>query len=58
MKSQQLSGVIILALVIVIGLLVYDREYRHETIGEKVGHSIDRAADKMEEAADKADTRH
>lgn len=55
-NNQQALTVVILALVVVIGFLVYDREYRQpETLGEKVGHSIDRATDHLDRALDDKD---
>ena len=41
-NNQNVLVAVIFALVVVIGFLVYDHEYRHpETLGEKIGHSID-----------------
>ncbi len=55
MANQQVLVGVILALVVVIGFLVYDRGHRPETLGEKVGNTIDRAANHMEDAADRAE---
>ena len=52
--NQQVLIGVIFALVLVISFLVYDRAHRPETLGEKVGATIDRAADHMERAADRA----
>ena len=51
-KNQQTLTVVILALVVVIGFLVYDRP-RHETLGDKLGSTIDRAADDLHDAVDR-----
>ena len=57
MANQQVLVGVIFALVVVIGFLVYDHSHRPETLGEKVGNTIDRAADHMERAADRAGNR-
>lgn len=50
-NNQTILMGVIMALVLVIGMLMYDRHRDHETLGEKVGHSIDRAADELNDAA-------
>ncbi len=55
MQNQQVLVGVIVALVVIIGFLVYDHSRRPETLGEKVGNTIDRAADHMERAADRAE---
>jgi hypothetical protein len=52
-NTQQTLVAVIFALVVVIGILVYDRHHRQpETFGEKLGHTIDRAADELNNAVD------
>lgn len=51
-KNQSVLTGVVFALVIVIGILVYDRPY-HETLGERVGDSIDRVADDLHEAVER-----
>ncbi|MEZ0226954.1 MAG: hypothetical protein ACAH83_20550 [Alphaproteobacteria bacterium] len=52
-NTQQTLVAVIFAIVVVIGILVYDREYRRpETLGEKVGQTLDRAADDFGKALD------
>lgn len=50
--THQVLVAVIFALVMVIGILVYDREHRPETLGEKVGQTLDRAADDFGRALD------
>ncbi|MEZ0259959.1 MAG: hypothetical protein ACAH80_03060 [Alphaproteobacteria bacterium] len=52
MKDPQILGGVVVALVIIVAFLVYDRHYNPPTLGEKLGQSIDRAANKMEDAVD------
>ena len=49
MQNQQISVIVIALLVVVIGLLVVDRHHDHESLGEKVGNTIDRATGVREE---------
>ena len=50
MNNQQVLLSVIVALVLVIGILVLDRHRQPETFGEKLGHTIDRAADDLNDA--------
>jgi hypothetical protein len=43
MQNQQILLGIVVMLVIVIGLLAYGRQQSHDTLGEKIGHTIDNA---------------
>jgi hypothetical protein len=52
MPRQNVLALAVVTLLIVVGLLVYDRERHQETIGEKVGSSIDRAVGHMDNAVD------
>jgi hypothetical protein len=52
MKNPQILGGAVVALLIIVVFLVYDRQHNPQTLGEKVGQSIDRAANKMETAID------
>ena len=47
MDNQKVLVAVIFALVIVIGILAADRYRQPETLGEKVGHSIDRVTDQI-----------
>jgi len=50
-NNQQTLIAVIFALVVVIGFLSYDHyTYRHETVGEKVGHAIDDIGDSAHDA--------
>ena len=58
-NNQNVLVAVIFALVVVIGFLVYDREYRHpETLGEKIGHSIDHATNELGNAIDEGPRRN
>ena len=51
-NNQQILMGVIIVLILLIGFLVYDRRHNSETFGEKVGHSIDRATDNLNDAVD------
>lgn len=58
-NNQNVLVAVIFALVVVIGFLVYDHEYRHpETLGEKIGHGIDHATGELGNAIDDSTRRH
>jgi hypothetical protein len=52
MKNPQILGGAVVALLIIVAFLVYERQYKPQTFGEKLGQSIERAADKVEDAVD------
>ena len=52
MKNPQILMGAVVALLIIVAFLVYDRHYNPPTFGEKLGQSIDRAANKVEDAVD------
>jgi hypothetical protein len=43
MQNQRILFGVIIVLAVVIGLLVYDRQSGNESLGEKVGNTIDHA---------------
>jgi hypothetical protein len=47
-NNQQVLTGVILMLVIVIGMLVYERHNHEPTLGEKVGETIDRATGEID----------
>ena len=56
-NNQQVLVGVIIALVVVIGFLAYQNR-RPETVGEKIGHTIDRATDNIDHAVDDATAPH
>lgn len=56
-NTQNVLVAVIFALVVVIGLLVFDRTHHPETLGEKVGRGIDQATQNLGDAIDQG-TRH
>ncbi|TAL30250.1 MAG: hypothetical protein EPN97_12560 [Alphaproteobacteria bacterium] len=57
-NTQQILVAVIFALVAVIGILVYDRHHLPpETFGEKLGHTIDHAADEFSNAVEEGSRR-
>lgn len=52
MKNPQILTGVVVALLIIVAFLAYDRQQNRQTFGEKIGQSIDRAANKIEDAAD------
>lgn len=57
-NQQQALVAVIFALVVVIGILIYDRHHRPpETLGEKVGQTIDRATEEFGDALDESSRR-
>ena len=56
-NTQQVLVAVIFALVIVIGILVWDRQNRPPTFGEQVGQTIDHATQEFNKAIDD-DGRH
>lgn len=52
MKNPQILTGAVVALLIIVGFLMYDRYYKPQTLGEKLSQSIERAADKVEDAVD------
>lgn len=52
MKNPQILTGVVVALLVIVAFLVYDRQHNPQTLGEKVGQSIDRAADHAKDAID------
>lgn len=52
MKDPQILMGAVVALLIIVVFLVYDRQHNPQTLGDKLGQSIDHAANKMENAID------
>jgi hypothetical protein len=53
-KNDRILIGVIFMLVLVIGLLVYDRQNEPETFGENVGEAIDRATEGIGNGADRS----
>jgi hypothetical protein len=51
-NTQQVLVAVIFALVVVIGILVWDRQNRPPTFGEQVGQTIDHATQQLDKAID------
>jgi hypothetical protein len=54
LKTQNMLLAVICLLLVVIAGLLYDRHQRQETLGEKIGQSIDRATQQFGNAIDES----